>query len=61
MNDSEVTYFMVDPEKIKNGLHFALQFVDSMRNEYIQEYEMKKEGSHIMIDCGYPAFMGSIR
>lgn len=45
------------PEKLEDGLHFALQFVDAMRNEYIQEYEMKRDVSHILIDCGYPAFL----
>lgn len=57
VNESEPFYFMVDTEKLDNGLCFALQFVDSMRNEYIQEYEMKKEGSHIIIECEYPHFM----
>ena len=57
VGDSIYTFFMVDPEKLEDGLHFALQFVDAMRNEYIQEYEMKRDGSHILIDCGYPAFL----
>lgn len=57
VNESEPFYFMVDTEKLDNGLCFSVQFVDSMRNEYIQEYEMKKEGSHIIIECEYPHFM----
>lgn len=57
VNESEPFYFMVDTEKLDNGLCFALQFVDSMRNEYIQGYEMKKEGSHVMIECEYPSFI----
>ena len=57
VGESIYTFFMVDPEKLEDGLHFALQFVDAMRNEYIQEYEMKRDGSHILIDCGYPAFL----
>ena len=48
---------MVDTEKLEGGLHFGFNFVDSMRNEYIQEYDMKLEGSQIVIDCGHPAFM----
>lgn len=28
-----------------------------MRNEYIQEYDMKKEYSSIKIECGYPGFL----
>ena len=57
VNETEAFYFMVDTEKLDNGLYFSVQFVDSMRNEYIQEYEMKKEGSHIIIECEYPHFM----
>ena len=57
VGESIYTFFMVDTEKLEDGLHFALQFVDAMRNEYIQEYEMRKDGDHIVIDCGYPAFL----
>lgn len=31
------TFFVVDPENLKDGLHFGLQYIDSMTNEYIQE------------------------
>ena len=48
------TFFMVDPGNLKEGLHFGLQYIDSMTNEYIQEYTMKADGSSIEIDCGYP-------
>lgn len=57
VGESVQTYFMVDTDKLEDGLHFGFNFVDSMRNEYIQEYEMKQEGSQIVIDCGYPEFM----
>lgn len=49
-------YFMVDEDELKKGLHFGIQYIDSMRNEYIQEYDMKKEYSSIKIECGYPRF-----
>ena len=39
------TFFMVDPGNLKEGLHFGLQYIDSMTNEYIQEYTMKADGS----------------
>lgn len=48
------TFFMVDPENLKEGLHFGIQYIDSMTNEYIQEYTMESDGSLIEIDCGYP-------
>ena len=36
-------FFMVDEDELKKGLHFGIQYIDSMRNEYIQEvrYEEK--------------------
>ena len=57
VGESIYTFFKVDPEKLEDGLHFALQFVDAKRNEYIQEYDMRCDGTHIVIDCGYPAFL----
>ena len=48
------TFFMVDPENLKEGLHFGIQYIDSMTNEYIQEYTMASDGSLIEKDCGYP-------
>lgn len=51
------TFFIVDPENLKNGLHFGLQYVDSMTNEYIQEYTLKADRGSIEIDCGYPQLL----
>ena len=51
------TFFIVDPVNLKEDLHFGLQYVDSMTNEYIQEYTMKADGSIIEIDCGYPQLL----
>lgn len=47
----------IDEDELKEGLHFGIQYIDSMRNEYIQEYDMKKEYSSIKIECGYPGFL----
>lgn len=57
VGESVHTFFMVDKEKLEDGIPFGFNFVDSMRNEYIQEYEMKMDGGQIVIDCDYPAFM----
>lgn len=51
------TFFVVDPENLKEGLHFGIQYIDSMTNEYIQEYTMESDGSLIEIDCGYPQLL----
>lgn len=51
------TFFMVDPENLKEGLHFGIQYIDSMTNEYIQEYTMESDGSLIKIECGYPQLL----
>ena len=50
-------FFMVDEDELKEGLHFGIQYIDSMRNEYIQEYDIKKEYDSIKIECGYPEFL----
>ena len=50
-------FFVVDEDEVKDGLHFGIQYIDSMRNEYIQEYDMKKEYGSIKIECGYPGFL----
>ena len=57
VGESVYTFFMVDTDKLEEGLHFGLNFVDAMRNEYIQEYDLKKDGSQMVIECGYPEFM----
>lgn len=36
---------------------FALQYVDSKTNEYIQQYEIRKEYNRIIIENGYPQFI----
>ena len=48
------TFFVVDSENLKDGMKFRIQYVDSMTNEYIQEYTMVADGGSIEIDCGYP-------
>ena len=51
------TFFVANPANLKDGLRFGIQYVDSMTNEYIQEYTMKTDGSRIEIDCGYPQLL----
>ena len=49
--------FVINEESLKAGATFALQYIDSMTNEYIQEYSVKEEYSTIDIECGYPKLL----
>lgn len=54
VGDCAYTYFVLNNEELKDGISFALQYIDSMTNEYIQKYTIKAEHSTIDIECGYP-------
>lgn len=55
--DCAYTYFVINKDGLKDGATFALQYIDSMTNEYIQEYSIKAEHSTINIECGYPQLL----
>ncbi len=55
--DSEELFFKANPAELNEGLDFAIQYIDAMRNEYVQEYSLRKENGHIEIECGYPGFL----
>lgn len=57
VGESESLYFMVDPNVLSKGVYFSIQYVDSMRNEYIQKYEIIEKQGSLDIDCGYPKFL----
>ena len=57
IGESIYIYFIADSEELKEGLCFSLQYVDSMTNEYIQEYTVKSRNDRISIDCGYPQLL----
>lgn len=54
IGDCTYTFFVVNKDSLKDGAPFALQYIDSMTNEYIQEYTIKADDSIIDIECGYP-------
>lgn len=44
-----------------NNISFALQYIDCMTNEYVQEFTIiRKKRSKYTIECGYPIFLGQI-
>lgn len=57
VGEAEYLYFMVDPDDLANGLCFGIEYIDAMRNEYIQEYMIIENHGHIDIECGYPEFL----
>lgn len=57
VSESEHLFFKVDPNALPEGVSFSIQYIDSMRNEYIQEYEITEKNGTIDIDCGYPGFL----
>ena len=57
VGESVNLFFVVDKNELNNGVHFGIQYIDSMRNEYIQEYDMKMEYNSVRIECGYPGFL----
>ena len=53
------TSLVANKDKLKDGLSFGLQYIDSMTNEYIQEYTITaKNGSDsVDIESGYPQLL----
>ena len=48
------TYFVLNKDDANEILSFSLQYIDSMTNEYIQNYELKVVHGRVEIECGYP-------
>lgn len=57
VGEAEYLFFMADPDDLAKGLCFEIQYIDAMRNEYIQEYRIIENQGHIDIECGYPGFL----
>jgi hypothetical protein len=54
VGDNAYTFFVLNKDNLQDGISFSLQYIDSMANEYMQEYTIKSEHSTIDIECGYP-------
>lgn len=57
VGEAECLFFKADPNALVKGLCFGIQYIDAMRNEYIQEYRIIENHEHIDIECGYPGFL----
>lgn len=57
VGESEYLFFMIDPNGLKKGIGFGIQYIDAMRNEYVQEYTISEKHGQIEIECGYPGFL----
>lgn len=57
VGESENLFFMINPNDLVKGINFSIQYIDAMRNEYVQEYTIKNDHKQIGIECGYPEFL----
>lgn len=57
VGETESLFFMADPNDLIKGINFGIQYINAMRNEYIQEYEIVENYGQIEIECGYPVFI----
>lgn len=57
VGEAEYLFFRADPDDLAEGLCFGIQYIDAMRNEYIQEYMIIENHGLIDIECGYPGFL----
>ena len=57
VGENAYTFFVLNKDNLKDGISFSLQYIDSMTNEYIQEYTIKMVHNAIDIECGYPRLL----
>lgn len=57
VGENAYTFFVLNKDNLQDGISFSLQYIDSMTNEYIQEYTIKSEHNIIEIECGYPQLL----
>lgn len=57
VGESAYTFFMISKDETDKIMTFSLQYIDSMTNEYIQNYELKIENGRIEIESGYPQLL----
>lgn len=57
IGDYAYTFFVLNTDNLNDGVRFAIQYIDSMTNEYIQEYTIKTKHGTINIECGYPQLL----
>jgi len=59
-NESDYISLHIIPKLLEDGIEFGLQYIDALRNEYVQVYTLKSENKHIDIECGYPKYLDQI-
>ncbi|MBQ4052122.1 MAG: hypothetical protein IJD09_00515 [Clostridia bacterium] len=55
--ESDYVFLKVDSKALENGIEIGIQYIDAMRNEYVQIYTIKSVKEHIDIECGYPKWI----
>lgn len=59
-NEEEYVFLRAKTESFETDVRFNIQYIDAIRNEYVQEYTVKKSNNHINVDCSYPEFLEQI-
>lgn len=56
INETKIVRLNIPKQKLNEGFIFNILFLDSMANEYVQEYEIRhyQTGEKYYIDVGYP-------
>ncbi len=57
VGESANTFFMLNKDDDNDTMTFSLQYIDSMTNEYIQNYELITENGRVEIECEYPQLL----
>ncbi len=57
VGDEAYICLAVNPETLKSEFDFSIQFVDAMRNEYIQSYTVNYNHGSTTIESGYPTYL----
>ncbi len=60
VDEADYVFLKVDPKLLDDGFEFGIQYIDAMRNEYVQTYTMKSTNGHIDVECGYPQYLEQI-
>ena len=60
VDEADYVFLKVDPKLLDDGFEFEIQYIDAMRNEYVQTYTIKSTNGHIDVECGYPQYLEQI-
>lgn len=54
VGETDELFLVINADALKEGISFSLQYIDAMRNEYIQNYTISSKHAPIDIETEYP-------